>query len=111
MQLSVDHPGFTLTKKLLEYLIIFILPLTILSTAHLTNESPDLHSSRQPCYLHSKSVVDLRGRDRMAGFVWVYFHAILVGETWPCFQSLLPDGGNNLQGRGGGCGVGVGWQA
>lgn len=31
----------------------------------------------------------------------VYFHAILVGETWPAFQSPVPDGGSNLRGKGG----------
>lgn len=31
----------------------------------------------------------------------VCFHAILVGETWPAFQSPVPDGGSNLRGKGG----------
>lgn len=55
----------------------------------------------QPCSLRSDSVADLRGSDRTAGWMWVYFHAILVGETWPAFQSTMPDGGSNLRGKGG----------
>lgn len=56
----------------------------------------------QPCSLLSHSAADLRESDRTAGWKRVYFHAILVGETWPAFQSPMPDGGSNLQGKGGG---------
>lgn len=42
----------------------------------------------------------LRWSSKTPGSMWVYFHAILVGEAWPGFQSLLPDGGSNMQGKG-----------
>jgi len=51
----------------------------------------------RPCYLSPR----LTWEGGLYMCVWVYFHAILVGETWPGFQSLLPDGGSNLRGKGG----------
>lgn len=65
------------------------------------SHSSFFHSPHHPCYLCSWCAADLRESDRTAGYVWVYFHAILVGETWPAFQSLVPDGGSNLRGKGG----------
>lgn len=59
------------------------------------------HSTCHPYSLCLHSVADLRKSDRTAGRMSVYFHAILVGETWPAFQSPVPDGGSNLQGKGG----------
>lgn len=55
----------------------------------------------QPCSLQSESAAELRQSDRTAGWMRLYFHAILVGETWPAFQSPVPDGGSNLRGKGG----------
>lgn len=45
------------------------------------------------------SVYSLLRRERQDGCL--YFLTILVGETWPAFQSLVPDGGNDLWGKGG----------